>query len=312
VHHAPLNLPRAIQVADGFRMIALACLRHLTLNEVALAQGDAESVHQMRVAARRLRAAISLFGPLLEDGESQAIKQQLRWLQQQLGPTREYDVLIRDTAALKNDDASENAEAFAELLATLRERRAVELARAQQAVASERYRQLVLDTTRWLIGGRWLSTADKAARRRRQKSLMPWSRRILQQRRRHLQKRLAKLSRLAPQERHALRISVKKLHYGMQFFASLFAERSARRKAFVKVLEQLQAQLGSLNDARTHESLAHALLRSSLPSGEPQLNGEQAFALGLVNGRANAKIPKLLRHAKRSGRRLAKLPRLWD
>lgn len=73
------------EAGDAFRLIALSCLRHLTLNEPALAEGAAEGVHQMRVATRRLRAAISLFRGLFADRESEQVKARLRWLTEQLG-----------------------------------------------------------------------------------------------------------------------------------------------------------------------------------------------------------------------------------
>ena len=53
----------------AFRLIALDCLSHLQLNHAGAASSDdAEYVHQMRVATRRLRAAMRMFGPVLPDG----------------------------------------------------------------------------------------------------------------------------------------------------------------------------------------------------------------------------------------------------
>jgi len=48
----------------------------------------------MRVGLRRLRAAISVFKHLLCGPETEAINTELKWLTEQLGPARDFDVLI--------------------------------------------------------------------------------------------------------------------------------------------------------------------------------------------------------------------------
>ena len=54
----------------------------------------ANALHQMRVALRRLRAAISLFSVVVGDDRAGAIKTELRWLAQELGPARDLDTLL--------------------------------------------------------------------------------------------------------------------------------------------------------------------------------------------------------------------------
>ena len=44
-------------------------------------------------ALRRLRAAISLFSAVVADDRTEAIKTELRWLAQELGPARDLDTL---------------------------------------------------------------------------------------------------------------------------------------------------------------------------------------------------------------------------
>ena len=48
--------------------------------------GDAEALHQMRVALRRLRAAISLFSDMLTDRQTEALKTEFKWITGELGP----------------------------------------------------------------------------------------------------------------------------------------------------------------------------------------------------------------------------------
>jgi triphosphatase len=310
VRRADIELPHDIEAGDAFRLIALSCLRHLTLNESALAAGDAEGVHQMRVAARRLRAAIALFRDLFDDRESAPVKARLRWLTAQLAPVRDYDVLIEQS--LKSADASApNAVAFQKLTAMLRQRRLQKLAQAQGAVASERYRELVLDTTRWILGGHWTKAPERRVRRRRQHRLLPLARKLLRRRTRRVQKQLRCLANLPPEQRHELRIRIKKLHYGLQFFGSFFPAHRKRRQKFARLMQRLQARLGELNDARVHQDLARELLEPAPAPAGRGLAGEEAFALGLLQGHEDAALPRLVRRAEHDGRDLARLPRFW-
>ncbi len=63
----------------GFRRIALDCLAHLQSNHSGAIVGeDPEYVHQMRVATRRLRAALRMFRPALPPGIEDALVLLLR------------------------------------------------------------------------------------------------------------------------------------------------------------------------------------------------------------------------------------------
>ncbi len=62
-----IKLRPGTSTADAFRIIGRSTLRHITANEIAVQRSDSESVHQMRIGLRRLRAAISLFSELFGD-----------------------------------------------------------------------------------------------------------------------------------------------------------------------------------------------------------------------------------------------------
>ena len=57
--------------------------------------GDSEAVHQIRVALRRMRAAISLFADMLSDPQTQEMKAEFKWIGGELAPARELDVFIK-------------------------------------------------------------------------------------------------------------------------------------------------------------------------------------------------------------------------
>jgi inorganic triphosphatase YgiF len=86
---APVALAPRVRCQEAFRVIARACLRQLISNQPAMLRDDAEGLHQMRVALRRLRAAISLFDDMLADRQTDEMKRKFKWITAELGPARE-------------------------------------------------------------------------------------------------------------------------------------------------------------------------------------------------------------------------------
>src|SRR5262249_75507 len=94
---------KAVQVAldpdadvqSAFQSIAWACIHQLVANQPIVLGGDPDGIHQMRVALRRLRAAISLFSDMLADPQTDKRKEELKWIAGELGPARELDVFFR-------------------------------------------------------------------------------------------------------------------------------------------------------------------------------------------------------------------------
>jgi CHAD domain-containing protein len=132
---------------------------------------------------------------------------------------------------------------------------------------------------------------------------------VLPKRVKKIERKLRKLDTLAPEGRHKLRISVKKLHYGSEFLASLFPARKAARKHFVKVLKELQSSLGGLNDLRIHDAIARELLQ--VPGGAGSEEREGAFGVGLVLGTEQAKTQSYLSVASRAGKKLTRAACYW-
>ena len=152
--------------ATAFKAIGRACFRQIVGNEPALLKGDPEGVHQMRVGLRRLRAALSLFADMLPDPQTAAIKTGLQWLQGELGPAREFEVLMkRVVAPVKKRRA--RWDGMPSLSHELAEKREAALSRAQDAVKSARFHALTLDIAAWLETGDWTRPRDDRIRDRR-------------------------------------------------------------------------------------------------------------------------------------------------
>src|ERR1700729_1477656 len=77
--------------------VVLAYLRlqahELRSLEPAVRTDEYDAVHQMRVATRRLRAALRTFGQVIPRTDSEHLAAELQWLGRQLGAARDDEVL---------------------------------------------------------------------------------------------------------------------------------------------------------------------------------------------------------------------------
>ncbi len=235
----PINFDRGTSTREAFKAIASSCLRQFRLNETILRNlRNAESLHQARVALRRLRSAITLFKPMLLDAEAKRLSGELKWLAGILGDARNLDVLIpkaqpgklRDTLLSKRDAAYEAA---------------------LEALDSSRMRALMLDFNDWLHCGDYRSRA--ATKEVREIPAERFAAEALDRARKKLKKHGADLSAVDDEHRHEARKDAKKIRYASEFFRSLFTDKKqARRyKRFVGAMETLQDELGELNDLAT-------------------------------------------------------------
>jgi inorganic triphosphatase YgiF len=301
-----IDLPAAATTRDAFKIIGLTCLKQVIDNEPALIKGDPEGVHQMRVGLRRLRAAISLFAALLHDPQTVTIKAELKWLAGELGPAREFEVLVQRVSPMKR--RSRRWRGMPSLSHEIAEQRDAALKRAQDAVKSARFRSLTFDLTAWLQTGQWSNPQDDLVRDRGDLPIAAYAAEQLTRRWRKVRKKGKDLAKLDPRSRHKLRIQTKKLRYAAEFFASLFSNKRMvkRRKRLLAALERLQDGLGDLNDIAVHEKHIAAM-----GVHDRRSNPSRAFAAGLLTGREDARIEAAITAANEAYVDLAKTKRFW-
>jgi len=95
--------------------------------------GEIEGVHAMRVATRRLRAALEVFGPCLRGRGAKRVLAEVKALAAALGERRDRDVQLELLARLESECGAAERRALAVLRAQLRdeqERANVDLAKA--------------------------------------------------------------------------------------------------------------------------------------------------------------------------------------
>jgi CHAD domain-containing protein len=104
---------------------------------------DPESLHDMRVATRRLRAFLRAGRPLLDPAWADELRAELGWLGDALGPARDLDVLVdhlREEAASLGAEEAAGAEI---LLAALAKERRAARRNLVRALEDERYDALL-------------------------------------------------------------------------------------------------------------------------------------------------------------------------
>jgi triphosphatase len=303
----PIVLDPEMKAAEAFKVIGLSCLHHFASNRDAIAAGDPEGVHQMRIGLRRLRAAMSVFKEMLRDQEMERLKGQLEWLGDALGPARDMHVMMSSTIAALEKEGTD-ARAVESLKREIVQKRVLGFRQAKAAVKSERYRKIVLDAAFWLAGGNWAVNGDELMRARREQVISAFATTELDRRFHKILKKVDKLRELDALHRHKLRIAVKKLRYAAEFFDSLF-DRDNGRKKFAKALKSLQTSLGELNDIRVHDRLAGQFAG---PQPGPPERAPKAFAMGLIAGEERSKSKRLLSDAAKAGKKLESIKPFWN
>lgn len=204
---------------------------------------DIEAVHRMRVATRRLRSALPVFGPFLAARRFETWRKRIRGITRALGAARDADVQIEHLAELVSRMTPPERAGVRRLLLRIRQRR-----RAMQADVNEALRQfeksrLVADMSQKLppyeIYRSQLNLQSPA---------------LLSTAAEHIQTRLAEFLAFEPyvsqpecvSELHAMRIAAKQLRYTMEFFAPLYADEL---KSTLKILRSCQDALGAIHDA---------------------------------------------------------------
>ncbi len=281
----PLALSPLTTVAEAFRHIVRHGLRLWLANEAcAIAGGDAEGLHQIRVALRRLRVALDLFGAWTAPPE--AVAHDLRRLAKRLQPARSWDVVesaaVMPLTALARPPQGLTALAYA--VHTLRQP-AVE--RAIAALDTPETTRLVLTLAAWLEGGVW-HTAAPADRRAYLDAPMSATAPVWLAR---LHGRTLKAAKaLDPADagsRERLRRRLRRLRTAVDFFRGLFPPDAVR--AYAGPADQVRAVLDAQHDA---DVARDRLIRDAVGSGQAKPARQAALdRLAQEDKRRHASLP---------------------
>jgi CHAD domain-containing protein len=225
---------------------------------------DPLHVHQMRVATRRMRAALRLFADVLP-AEAGSLNDELKWIAGQLGAARDLDVQVRrlrETAAELG-----LSEALVPYGAWLEEQRQRAQAELVSAIASPRFEQLsqqLHHQQAWSLNPELDAPLFDDAPRRLRRSY------------RQLRKRAKRIDKHSPAtDLHKVRIGAKRLRYAAEFFEIAYGKPAER---LAKLLVLLQDRLGDLQDGVVSSERIHQAVQTEAGAWP----AETSLALGRV------------------------------
>ncbi len=265
---------------DAFAAAARSCLAQMRANEAPARLGnDPEGIHQLRVGLRRLRALATAYRDTFASEPHEYLSRELRWLQQELNPARDWDVFIATTLT----PIAERVPGVRPGLDAAEELQARAQTRARGTLDSPRYTALLLRCYSWLATGGWAS-ADATILER---PVGDFAAAILHRRHRRLRKFGGKRADMSEAELHRLRLMAKKQRYVGEFFRELYPRKATGK--YIAALAAIQDVLGSLNDALVSRHLVEELERflANVPSLGPTAAARGA---GIILGWQAARI----------------------
>jgi len=248
------------------RALAVSVVRLLRHDAPVRLGEDPEAVHQARVATRRLRSDLRTFRDALEPSWSAPLRDELRWLGDELGAVRDAEVLrdrLRTRVELLDPNDQRAAEAVVERLSAARDRARDRLV---SALADRRYVALLDDL---VLATREPGLLEEAAALPARGAGRP----MLEALWKHLETAAGRASDDASDGLlHRARIRTKRMRYAAEAVLPVFGKRAS---AFATAAADLQDVLGEHQDS----VVARSWLREAASAGADPFVAGQLVAL---------------------------------
>jgi CHAD domain-containing protein len=230
--------------------------------------GDVRSVHQARVASRRLRAALPFLRKSLDAQAIDRARTRVRRMTRALGPVRELDVSLMHLDEFANRGVA-SARAVNRVRLAITEERLDKRRAMLSAITPGKVERLRRELTHVGSGppvGGGPGAIKDAVRR-------------VERRARQLAKAIEEAGSLyAPERLHAVRIAAKKLRYAMEIEREL---KRSRITARIRQLKILQDRLGRLHDLHVLSEQARAV-QTSVTATDRRLATELDELIGAI------------------------------
>jgi CHAD domain-containing protein len=259
-------------VVQAYLKVQVATLRSL---EPKVRADEFDSVHQMRVATRRLRATLRTFGQVIPPADGERLAAELQWLGRMLGRARDDEVLA---AHLRDSLRPTLPEVLigpvqAHVQGHYAPRRAAAHAALLEALDSPRYPRLLAELDRVAAGPPRGPQAQAPAR-----EVLPAAvRRAYRQAKRRMRKaRHAPPGQARDVALHRARKSARRARYAAEAVIPAVGQRARK---FARQMKRVQSVLGEHQDAVLAREAARDLGIGA------HLAGENAFTYGLLHER---------------------------
>jgi triphosphatase len=243
---------------------------------------DPEELHDMRVATRRMRAAMKIFEGALP-ARTRAFRNSLKWVAGALGDVRDIDVQLGHLESWISDAAPEDREPLMALRTVLETQRANARKAMLRVLDSRRYAKLVASFAGFLQKG---PSRRAAGARQPITEAAPGLVRKPYRKVRKLGDPLTEES--SGEEFHELRKKGKRLRYALEFLAGAYGEPM---EEFIGPLKDLQDVLGDHQDAEV--ATTHLRELSVARGRGRRLPPETVFVMGGISHRYEIQASEL-------------------
>jgi CHAD domain-containing protein len=241
-----------------------------------------DSVHQMRVAARRMRSALQAFGRVIDRQATRELTAELKWVAGELSGARDTEVMAERVAELLNQVRDELKLGPIDASVTRAfERRAAEArTTGLAALDSDRYLALHERIDALLADPPLTARASRKAKRELPKSIRRAYRRV--------ESRMADAQRQPAGEDcdsalHETRKAAKRLRYATEAAQPKLGKPATRLR---KRLKSVQSLLGAHQDAAVLRPILREL------AGQAHLEGGNGFTYGLLHAAEAARAER--------------------
>ncbi len=285
--------------AAGDAVLAYLRIQAHALNtlESAVRADRFDSVHQMRVATRRLRAVLRTFGQVIPRADSEHLTGELHWLGRELGHARDAEVLaghLRDSLRPTPPELLIGP-VQARVQGYFAPRRAAARAALLETLDSPRYTRLLAELDRITAGPSRGPLAGAPAR-----DVLPAAvqRAFRQAKRRMRRARHTPAGPARDAALHQVRKSARRARYAAE--AASLAPPGKQARRFARQMKQVQSVLGDQHDAVLARQAARDLGIGAY------LAGENAFTYGLLHEREHQRAERRQADARHVWRRAAR------
>ncbi len=243
-------------------------IRAFITQDVRVRRDLPDSVHQMRVAARRLRSGLKAFGPLVDEQWANHLRGELGWAAGELGAARDTEVLLeRLDRHAKHLGSRDAALVRAVIDPQLAQRLDNARDRALGSLSTPRHIALLNSLVAAAATPRITELGDRPSA-----DVLP---ELVERSFRRLARRVKQLELEGPAEVwHEARISAKRARYSADAVAGVFG---APAKRLADALSEVTEVLGEHQDA----CIAQDVLREL--AATDGIDGRTGFALGLLH-----------------------------
>lgn len=274
---APPDVPAFIVPQDpiALDLLRAALSRHiraLLIADVGVRRDLPDSVHKMRVAARRIRSLLGVHRTMIDLDKGSGLREELQWLASELGGVRDTEVQAERLLTLAEELEEPDRTVLVEFLTEWRDRR-LKAGRsgAMAALRSDRHDYLIDDLVAFVHD---VPATEEAFTSGAAAAVVDIESAFAA-----LRKRVKKVDLDSPDEAwHKVRIAAKKARYAVESVAEAVDKKHQRNfERLAQRLELTTELLGSMQDSHVARMTVRELAQA------PTTSSNIAFLLGALH-----------------------------